>query len=141
MRTHHLLIFYWLPVCTYCVLIFIQSSFPASQSIPDLPLMDKLLHFMAYALLGALMLRALRHHLPDHRFALGMMLSIILSILYGISDEFHQAFVPARRADIADLLANALGSMCGVFFYRYVLDRYYASYPYGSGRDKIARYI
>jgi VanZ family protein len=32
------------------------------------------------------------------------------STLYGVSDEIHQMFVPPRRADPYDLLADALGA-------------------------------
>ena len=141
MRRHRHLTIYWFPVFIYCFLIFLQSSFPASESIPDLRFMDKLLHFFAYALLSAMILRALRRHYEDNRFALAMMLSIGLSVLYGISDEFHQSFVPSRSADSADVLADLLGSIFGVFLYRYALGRYFSSYPYHSGLDKIAKYI
>jgi len=103
--------------------------------------MDKLLHFLVYALLSAMILRALRRHYEDNRFAPAMMLSIGLSVLYGISDEFHQSFVPSRSADSADVLADLLGSISGVFLYRYALNRYFSSYPYHSGLDKIAKYI
>jgi len=103
--------------------------------------MDKLLHVTAYALLGAMMLRALRRHFENHRFTFAMMLSTFFAALYGISDEFHQSFVPSRSADVADVLADILGCILGVFVYKYVLDRYFSSYPYHSGLDKIANYI
>lgn len=141
MRRHRHLAFYWSPVFIYCFFIFLQSSFPASESIPDLRFMDKLLHFLAYALLSAMILRALRRHYETSRFVLAMVLSIGLSALYGISDEFHQSFVPSRSADMADVLADLLGSLFGVFVYRYILNRYFSSYPYHSGLDKIANYI
>lgn len=141
MNRHHHLIFYWLPVFVFWGLIFFQSSFPASESIPALPFMDKLLHFIAYAFLGAMMLRALRLQFSGNRFMLGMMLSIGVSTLYGISDEFHQSFVPTRNADFADVMADMLGSIFGVFLYRYVLNRYFSSYPYHSRLDKVANYI
>ena len=42
------------------------------------------------------------------------MLSILLSSLYGISDEIHQSFVPYRTADVMDALADIIGSAFGV---------------------------
>lgn len=37
-----------------------------------------------------------------------------LAVLYGVSDEFHQSFVPRRDASIMDVGVDALGAMAGV---------------------------
>jgi VanZ family protein len=79
--------------------------------------MDKVLHFTAYALLGALFLRALNTTRIKHHLKLIIMLSILLSSLYGISDEIHQSFVPYRTADAMDALADILGSAFGVYIF------------------------
>lgn len=34
----------------------------------------------------------------------------LLTVCYGISDEIHQAFVPTRQMSLWDLLADALGA-------------------------------
>ena len=115
---------YWFPILLYCALIFIQSSYPAPESIPRLPHIDKVLHFAAYAVLGALFLRALKTLRIKDRLRLAMFLSIVLSSLYGISDEIHQHYVPFRSADAMDALADIFGSISGVFFYEFSrLDR------------------
>jgi len=72
------------------------------------------LHFTAYALLGALFLRAFNITRIRHHLKLIIILSIILSSLYGISDEIHQSFVPYRTADVMDVIADILGSGFGV---------------------------
>lgn len=111
-------VFYWFPILIYCLLIFIQSSRPSFKSIPDnVAHIDKLLHFAAYVLLGALFARAFRTLSTKNNLRLIMMVSIVLASLYGISDEIHQAFVPFRDGDIMDALADILGSICGVFVY------------------------
>lgn len=108
-------VFYWFPILIYCLLIFIQSSRPSPANLPDdIAHIDKLLHFSAYAFLGALFARAFKTRSTKTNLKLLMMLSIILSGLYGISDEIHQAFVPFRDGDIMDALADILGSVCGV---------------------------
>lgn len=109
---------YWFPVLIYCLLIYVQSSHPAPQNLPDWPLMDKLLHFACYALLGALFLRALNTTPAKHHLRLVLILSVLLSSLYGISDEIHQSFVPFRTADPMDVLADILGSIAGVCLYQ-----------------------
>ena len=104
---------YWFPILLYCLVIFIQSSYPSPKIEPNLPHFDKVLHFMGYALLGALVLRAFHTTSIKHRLKLIFILSILLSGLYGISDEFHQSFVPYRDADAMDALADFLGGAFG----------------------------
>jgi VanZ family protein len=110
----HKFLAYWFPIFVYCLLIFIQSSHPSPDIGPEWPLKDKVLHFTAYALLGVLFLRAFNTTRVKQNLKLIIMLSIILSSLYGISDEIHQSFVPYRTADVMDALADFLGSAFGV---------------------------
>ena len=37
-----------------------------------------------------------------------------LTVLYGLSDEIHQRFVPGRVADVRDLMADTIGALVGV---------------------------
>ncbi len=111
-------LYHWLPLIGYCLFIFIQSAHPLPDLIPQRPLLDKLLHFLAYFILGILFFRAYRT-LPikiSHNALI--FISISSSILYGISDEIHQHFVPLRQADLMDVLADALGSVFGILMYR-----------------------
>ena len=105
--------FYWLPVLLYCLIIFIQSSYPSSQHIPDFDYMDKLLHLAAYAVLGFLTFRAFMSFKNDFSTGAVILLSIVLASLYGASDEIHQHFVPYRSADLLDFLADCIGSIFG----------------------------
>ena len=114
---------YWFPILLYCLLIFIQSSYPSPKIEPNLPNFDKVLHFMGYALLGALFLRAFYSTSINRRLKLIFMLSILLSGLYGISDEIHQSFVPHRTADVMDALADMLGSIAGVYLYQLIVTK------------------
>jgi len=52
-----------------------------------------------------------------------MILSILLSSLYGISDEIHQHFVPSRNADVMDVMADILGSILGVYLYKSIVKK------------------
>ena len=113
------LLFYWFPIIIYCLIIFIQSSYPSPETAPEIPYLDKLLHFSAYAVLGALFLRAFKTTGFKNNIKLVMILSILASSLYGISDELHQYFVPCRNADMVDVLADILGSICGVYLFIY----------------------
>lgn len=125
MKKYDIFLFYRLPVFIYCAAIFIQSSYPSAVHAPEIPHIDKLVHFLGYGLLGILFFRAFRisrlGKTPDSL----MLMSIAASALYGISDEIHQYYVPSRSADIIDVLADTLGSIYGVFFYELIILRYY----------------
>ena len=117
MNQLHKFFAYWFPILLYCLLIFIQSSYPSPQIGPEWPFKDKILHISAYALLGALFLRALNTTRIQHHLKLIVILSILFTSLYGISDEIHQSFVPYRTADVMDVLADILGSALGVYIF------------------------
>ena len=117
MNKLHKFFIYWFPILVYCLLIFIQSSRPSPDITPDWPYVDKVLHFTAYALLGALFLRAFKTTRIRHHLKLIFALSVLFSALYGISDEIHQSFVPYRTADYRDVLADILGSILGVYIF------------------------
>ncbi|MEK6193956.1 MAG: VanZ family protein [Deltaproteobacteria bacterium] len=106
--------YYWLPVLLYCLLIFIQSSFPASEHVPEFDFSDKLLHVGAYAVLGFLLYRAFSAMDNGATAARFIAMSIFLTALYGASDEIHQYFVPSRSAEFLDFAADAIGGILGV---------------------------
>ena len=69
---------------------------------------DKLLHTVGYAGVSVLALRAF--HGGFERPRLGPTAYAGLAVvLWGISDEFHQSFVPGRDASAWDVLADAVG--------------------------------
>jgi len=97
---------YWVPVILYAGLIFTVSSFPLPPPKVEIPFIDKLIHLIEYGILGFLFYRALRvSRLAKQVF----ILAIIFSILYALSDEIHQYFVPGREFDLWDLAADSLG--------------------------------
>lgn len=112
------LLFHRLPPVAYAVFIFIQSAYPSAAGGMDIPHLDKVLHFCGYGLLGILVYRALQTFPLATRTRLVILLSIALSSLYGMGDEIHQSFVPERSADLADVMADTLGSAAGVLLYR-----------------------
>ena len=106
--------YYWLPVLVYCLILFIQSSFPATEHIPEFDFSDKLLHAVVYAVLGMLLYRALHAMHKRPSTASLVVLSILMTALYGASDEIHQYFVPSRNAEFLDFAADAAGGIIGV---------------------------
>jgi len=108
----------WLPLIIYCLAIYIQSGRPGLKHIPDVRFLDKFLHFGAYGLLGILFFRAYETLPLKANKTLLILMSMGSATLYGVSDEIHQYFVPFRQADIMDVVANTMGSICGVYFYQ-----------------------
>jgi len=103
---------YVLPILAYAGLIFLLSS-RSSLPAPKFPGFDKLAHFIEYGILGVLTIRALMGYGVTGRRAL--FYAIGLSVLYGATDEIHQAFTPNREPSLMDLLADLLGGAAGAW--------------------------
>ena len=113
----------WLPVCAYTLLIWILSSQSVTiELIDSVPLRDKGVHFLEYGALGFFMAHALQMSWPRQR--LRFVAAGWLSLGLGLVDELHQAYVPGRSGDAADLLADALGIGSSVLAYL-LLSRLY----------------
>lgn len=99
--------------------IFFISSFSQLPSPPE-PVLNYLLkktaHFLEYAILGILWYRFFNLYPETRRFKMG--LSILVSVLYAISDEYHQSFVPGRQPKTQDVVIDTLGVILGLYLYR-----------------------
>jgi len=67
-------------------------------------------HFGEYLVLGALYVVALGGRRHGWR---AVALAVMLASLYGMTDEFHQSFVPGRVPDPADWITDTAGAMTG----------------------------
>ncbi len=98
----------------YAAAIFVLSSFPvpppAEEAVAALG--DKTLHAIEYAGLALLLALAFGAAKPEWRWQAAL-LALAAAALYAASDEFHQAFVPGRVADILDWLADSAGAAIG----------------------------
>jgi VanZ family protein len=45
-----------------------------------------------------------------------LVITLIFGTLYGLTDEWHQSFVPERQASARDLAADAVGVAIGSLF-------------------------
>ncbi|MFH1503445.1 MAG: VanZ family protein [Candidatus Diapherotrites archaeon] len=43
-----------------------------------------------------------------------ILITLLISLTYALSDEFHQLFVPGRFASLKDILIDGIGSLCAV---------------------------
>ena len=100
----------WAPVVLWAAVIFALSSVSdlgTGLGTWDLVL-RKLAHAAEFAVLGALLLRAL----GDERAALAA------GIAYAVTDEVHQHFVPGRVGSPLDVAIDAVGVAAGALLWR-----------------------
>jgi VanZ family protein len=100
------------PLIMWLALIFMlsaQSTLVDFNTDTEDKLFNKTAHVAVYAVLTWLWWRALSSQRQAVWPVLGAALA--LTILYGISDEMHQYFVPGRHARVADVLFDTSGGL------------------------------
>lgn len=132
----------WLLVILWMSLIFFQSHKPAAESNslskgvtqvivetvekidPDIDInvssfnhiLRKNAHFFSYLVLAVLVANALKSSgINGSRLIL---LAFLICVLYAMSDEFHQLFVPGRGGQIKDVLIDSGGALIGILVFR-----------------------
>jgi len=105
----------WLPVFVWAAVIFAFSSIPSLSS--GLGAWDTVLrkgaHITEYAILGALLYRALGREA----------LALAIGIAYAATDELHQHFVRGRHASPIDVGIDAVGLALGMIVWVCVRQR------------------
>jgi len=105
----------WGPAIAQMAAIFYASSLPDLSALPG-GISDKVGHFVGYALLGALMLRAMAGARVSGATPNVALWAFLATALYGLTDEGHQLFVQGRTAAFDDLIADTLGAAAAVAF-------------------------
>ena len=105
----------WLPVVVWAAVIFTFSSIPSLST--GLGTWDTILrkgaHLTEYAVLGALLYRALSRE--------GLALAV--GIAYAATDELHQHFVRGRHASPVDVAIDAAGVAAGMLLWLRLRER------------------
>lgn len=123
----------------WMIIIFTMSSFNSIESanqsnyivniisnvlnINNIELLNliirKLAHYIEYLILGILVINMfIKNNIPQ-----SYLISIIFCIIYAISDEIHQLFVPGRACQIKDILIDSIGSITGIYLYKLISKR------------------
>jgi len=100
----------WLPVVLWAALIFALSSIPSLGTGlgPWDLILRKAAHMTEFAILGALVYRALPRAVP----------AIAAGVFYAATDELHQHFVRDRVGSPLDVALDAVAVVAGVLVYR-----------------------
>ena len=121
-------------VIIWMIVIFMMSSFDANTSsnqsnfivdiivnifnIRNIDILSfivrKLAHFTEYLILGILVYNLI------HSYNKKVIVGIVICILYAVSDEIHQLFVPGRSGEIRDVLIDSMGSIVGSYIYYFI---------------------
>lgn len=100
----------WVPAIVWMGVIFVLSS---QSTLPKFPraVPDKFSevggHLTEYAILAVLCRRALQ---MAGRTRHPTLWAFVIAVLYGITDEWHQFYVPGRHSDPMDLLVDSIGA-------------------------------
>lgn len=134
-------IFSWIAVILWMSLIFYLSDQPAAESgelsnkiteavirtiekVAQPASLDKgslnhivrkIAHFTCYLILAILVKNALeRSGLHGGK---SILFALLICIIYAISDEVHQLFIPGRSGEIRDVLLDSSGAISGILIY------------------------
>lgn len=93
----------------WMVVIFLLSSIHGENLLPEPSVMgwDKFAHAFIYGILGLFVYKAFPENHRNFWFVW------LFCVIYGVSDEVHQLFVPGRYSSVADLAADAIGAGLG----------------------------
>jgi VanZ family protein len=111
----------WGPVAAWMAMIYGVSSLrmpPGAGSIPDW-----MSHGGVYAGLAALLGRALAGGVRAAPLGVALAAAVLAS-LYGVTDEWHQAYVPHRTAELADVMKDVGGAVIGAALFHLLAPRW-----------------
>lgn len=104
----------WAPVVVWMAIIFVLSSrstLPTfSFLVPD-KVAEKGGHVVEYAILAGFVWRALRQTTQTKYPAVW---AFAITVLYAVSDEWHQTYVPGRNGRSLDVLIDGAGTLASL---------------------------
>jgi VanZ family protein len=108
----HRVVIGWAPALLWFALIFILSSQPSLPSPGRIG--DKQAHAFTYGVLAILCLMGLTGWRSRRVAGASLLAAFAIAVVYGVSDEIHQSFVPGRTPDVDDVIADAVGAACAL---------------------------
>jgi VanZ family protein len=106
------------------ILIFYFSSIEYPPTL-EIKYSTNYEHTLEYFILGFLLYRGFKNSKYEN---IAFTLAILIAIVYGISDEMHQYFVPGRSFDFFDMGFNSLGALLIIPIRFLERNRYFRKY-------------
>lgn len=103
--------------------IFFLSHTPGNAfDLPAISGLDKIYHFLVYALLAASLLWMIpcRCSFPWRT----IFFVVLFAMFYGCLDEIHQSFIPLRSPDLYDIVADGCGALSCCLLWRFLFARF-----------------
>ena len=110
----------WGPVAAWMAMIFGFSSLQMPPGAGFIP--DWMSHGGVYAGLAALLGRALAGGVRKAPLRVAV-IAAALATVYGVTDEWHQVYVPHRTAEAADVVKDMGGAMVGAALFHLLAPR------------------
>ena len=96
------------------VMEFLHSTFPNlymdGESLHHI--IRKSAHFIIYMILGICTFAACMQNRKAVSY--NVILTMVICVLYAISDEIHQLFIPGRSGEVGDVFIDGFGALIGV---------------------------
>ena len=93
------------------IIFFLSHQSGDSLYVPPIPGFDKILHFGVYFVLGGAVIYGLYSGGTLRAPLTICLITIVICTFYGVSDEFHQSFIPGRFVSFADLVTDFFGAL------------------------------
>lgn len=115
----------WAIVAGYSGVIFYFSN-QESVPLPGIPGIDKVAHLAEYGAYAFCVARAAFPLVRSRSRAGRWAVVVAWCLVYAVSDEIHQAFVPGRSSDTFDVVADVAGTLlaAGISELTRVIARY-----------------
>jgi VanZ family protein len=105
----------WVPPLFFMIVIFIFSSQPG-DNLPNFLSWDRVIKKMGHAIGYGLLALSYFHYLKYDKGK--YWLAWLMALVFSVTDEFHQSFVPGRHPSAIDVLVfDNFGAMFGLLLY------------------------
>ena len=104
-----------IPMLVCMATIFILSHQPGSTHEWLFHGADKIAHLVVYAVLSGTVIYAFSAETRRRNRGVVLIAALLVPILFGLSDEYHQSWIPGRTSEFLDLVADAAGGLVAAF--------------------------
>lgn len=122
-------LYWYLPAIIWASLLVVLTSLPKLEPpAMGLKMADKIYHFLFYAVLGFLWIRA-RVRGQSSRLKSELWVVGFSGTAFAALDELHQLFIPGRQCDLMDAVADTAGVLISLIIFKVLFNKYLKEKP------------